>query len=58
VMENIRELAVLNNQFYSASTLSLSLGLATSTPGERLETVVRRAEAGMAEDRRPSDPGL
>lgn len=58
VMENIRELAVLNNQFYSASTLSLSLGLATSAPGERLETVVRRAEAGMAEDRRPSDPGL
>lgn len=58
VMENIRELAALNNQFYSATTLSLSLGLATSAPGERLEAVVRRAEAAREADRQPSDLGL
>ena len=55
VMENIRELAALNNQFYSASTLSLSLGVATSTAGERLEMAVRRAEAELAEDRQAAD---
>lgn len=57
VMENIRELAILNNQFYSASTLDLSLGLATSAPGERLEVAVRRAEAQMAEARREGAAG-
>ncbi|WP_428032975.1 diguanylate cyclase domain-containing protein [Ancylobacter sp.] len=57
VMENIRELASLNNQFYSASTLNLSLGLATSAAGERLEAVVRRAEAQVVEARRESDAG-
>ncbi len=57
VMENIRELAALNNQFYSASTLSLSLGHATSSPGERLEAVVRRAEAARAEERRSATHG-
>lgn len=53
VLENIRQLAVINNQFYSASPpLSLSIGLATSRPGERLETVVKRADGLMYEAKR------
>ena len=55
VMENITQLVLLNNQFYSASTLSLSLGMATSTPGERLEAVVKRADALMYEAKRNND---
>ncbi len=55
VMQGIEELVTLNNQFYSASTLSLSIGMATSTPGERLEGVVKRADAMMYEAKRNSD---
>jgi diguanylate cyclase (GGDEF)-like protein len=57
VMENISQLVLLNNQFYSAATLSLSLGMATSTPGERLEAVVKRADALMYEAKRNNDVG-
>jgi diguanylate cyclase (GGDEF)-like protein len=47
VIENIEQLIALNNQFYSATTLSLSMGAATSQPGERLEAAVQRADAMM-----------
>ncbi len=48
----IQKLVELNNQFYSGPVLGLSMGLATSEPGERLETVVRRADLLMYEAKR------
>ncbi|MGA0563258.1 diguanylate cyclase domain-containing protein [Ancylobacter sp. VNQ12] len=55
VMENIEKLIALNNQFYSASTLSVSMGMATSVTGERLEQVVKRADFEMYENKRRAD---
>lgn len=52
VMEEIRRLAELNNQFYPGMALSLSMGAATSAFGERLDEVVRRADAAMYESKR------
>jgi diguanylate cyclase (GGDEF)-like protein len=52
IVERIQKLIELNNQYYSAATLSLSIGAATSEPGERLETVVQRADANMYADKR------
>ena len=68
VMTQIEKLVELNNQFYSGSSLGLSMGIATSAPGERLEAVVRRADLQMYEakrayysaaesDRRKAKPG-
>ncbi|MCS0495345.1 sensor domain-containing diguanylate cyclase [Ancylobacter mangrovi] len=57
VMENIEKLVELNNQFYSASTLALSMGLATSVNGERLEQVVKRADFEMYEAKRNQEGG-
>ena len=48
----IQKLVELNNQFYSGPSLGLSMGLATSQPGERLEAVVRRADLLMYEAKR------
>ncbi|WP_436409592.1 diguanylate cyclase domain-containing protein [Kaistia defluvii] len=50
-IEDIRRLVDLNNQYYSGSALSLSLGAATSAPGESLEDVVKRADARMYEEK-------
>jgi diguanylate cyclase (GGDEF)-like protein len=47
VIETIEKLIALNNKFYSATTLSLSLGSATTQPRERLESAIRRADAAM-----------
>ena len=47
VMEHIRELIEVNNQFYSGVELSLSLGAATCRKGERLEAIVNRADQQM-----------
>ncbi|MFZ2871820.1 sensor domain-containing diguanylate cyclase [Zavarzinia sp.] len=47
LMEEIHRMTELNNQFYPGLHLSLSLGAATSAPGERLEDVVRRADFAM-----------
>jgi diguanylate cyclase (GGDEF)-like protein len=47
IIEAIRGLVSLNNQYYSGAALSLAIGAATSRPGERLEAVVRRADAAM-----------
>ncbi len=52
VMEEVRRLTELNNQFYPGMALSLSLGAATSASGERLEDVVRRADVAMYEAKR------
>jgi diguanylate cyclase (GGDEF)-like protein len=48
----IQTLVELNNQFYAGPSLGLSMGLATSQPGERLEAVVRRADLLMYETKR------
>ena len=48
----IQTLVELNNQFYSGVPLALSMGLATSRPGERLEAVVKRADLLMYEAKR------
>jgi len=52
VMEIIQKLVELNNQFYSASPLALSMGAATSLPGERLEQTANRADALMYQAKR------
>ena len=48
----IDDLVVINNEFYTDLPLSLSMGLATSEPGERLEAVVKRADLAMLEVKR------
>ncbi|HMK81847.1 MAG TPA: sensor domain-containing diguanylate cyclase [Xanthobacteraceae bacterium] len=52
MMEAIEKLAEINNQFYPGSPLSFSIGVATSQPGERLESVVKRADLEMFEAKR------
>ncbi|MCF4166692.1 sensor domain-containing diguanylate cyclase [Zavarzinia compransoris] len=52
VMEEVERLTDLNNQFYPGTRLSLAMGVATSLPDERLEDVVRRADAAMYEAKR------
>lgn len=52
MMRAIRDLVVINNEFYTELPLSLSMGLATSEPGERLEAVVKRADLDMLEAKR------
>jgi diguanylate cyclase (GGDEF)-like protein len=47
VIETIRNLVELNNQFYSAVPIELSIGAATGLSGERLEDVARRADEEM-----------
>jgi diguanylate cyclase (GGDEF)-like protein len=47
VMDDIHRLAELNNQFYSVAPLSFSMGAATTGPGERLESVIKRADGLM-----------
>jgi diguanylate cyclase (GGDEF)-like protein len=52
VLESIENLLEVNNQFYAGLPLSFSMGLATSEPGERLESVVKRADLRMYEAKR------
>ena len=52
IMHAMLNLVDINNQFYSDIELSLSMGLATSEPGERLEAVVKRADLAMFEAKR------
>jgi diguanylate cyclase (GGDEF)-like protein len=52
MMEEVRRLVDLNNQFHPGMPLSLSMGAATNAPGERLEDVVRRADFAMYEAKR------
>ncbi|MCX5514317.1 histidine kinase [Kaistia algarum] len=51
-MENVRRLLDLNNQFYVGAPVSLSMGSATRTHGERIEDIARRADAAMYEAKR------
>ncbi|WP_206952190.1 sensor domain-containing diguanylate cyclase [Trinickia acidisoli] len=52
VAESIRQIIELNNQFYSGPTLSFSMGCATCDRGERIEDMLRDADAAMYEDKR------
>jgi diguanylate cyclase (GGDEF)-like protein len=52
MMKVIDDLVVINNEFYTDLPLSLSMGLATSAPGERLEAVVKRADMAMLQAKR------
>jgi len=52
LVDEMAKLIELNNQFYSGLELSVSVGAATSKPGERLESTVKRADALMYEAKR------
>src|SRR5690606_16972565 len=52
VLENIRKLIELNNQFYGGPPLSFSMGMATCHDGERLDAALKRADMDMYEDKR------
>ena len=53
MIANIEKLLELNNRLrIRASALNFAMGAATSQPGERLERVVRRADAAMYEAKR------
>jgi diguanylate cyclase (GGDEF)-like protein len=52
IADRLIALIDINNQFYSATKLAASLGLATAQPGERLDTVIRRADERMYEAKR------
>ena len=52
MMDNINKLVEINNQFYSGLILGLSMGVATSRPGERLEPVAQRADLLMFKAKR------
>jgi diguanylate cyclase (GGDEF)-like protein len=52
VLATLAELIAVNNQYYPDFELSLSIGIATSRPGERLEQVVKRADMRMLQAKR------
>lgn len=52
MLELLNDLVEINNQFYPELPLSLSVGIATSRPGERLEAVVKRADLLMLQAKR------
>ncbi|MDO9414400.1 MAG: sensor domain-containing diguanylate cyclase [Pseudolabrys sp.] len=52
LMKVILDLVGINNEFYTDLPLSLSMGIATSQPGERLEAVVKRADLAMLQAKR------
>ncbi len=52
MIESIGKLIEINNQFYPDLPLSLSIGIATQRPGERLEAVVKRADLRMLDAKR------
>lgn len=52
VLANVSKLTELNNQFHGDTALSLSLGVATSEPGESMEALAKRADRMMYADKR------
>jgi diguanylate cyclase (GGDEF)-like protein len=52
VLTSLAELVELNNQYYPDIPLSISTGIATSRPGDRLEQVVKRADMKMLHAKR------
>ncbi|GLS18559.1 diguanylate cyclase [Labrys miyagiensis] len=51
VVGDIERLVEINNQYYSTLALSLSIGVATSQDGEKLESVAKRADLLMYENK-------
>ncbi len=52
VVEALFKLVEMNNQFYSQRTLKVSVGMATSKVGERLESTIKRADLRMYNNKR------
>lgn len=52
LVEEIRSLVEINNQYYSNIPLDMSIGWATSNIGEKMESVAKRADLLMYEDKR------
>jgi diguanylate cyclase (GGDEF)-like protein len=52
VLASLAELIEVNNQYYPDLELSMSTGIATSRPGDRLEQVVKRADLQMLHAKR------
>ncbi|MET0707381.1 MAG: sensor domain-containing diguanylate cyclase [Tardiphaga sp.] len=52
VLAALTELIEVNNQYYPDLLLSMSTGISTSRPGERLEQVVKRADMRMLQAKR------
>jgi diguanylate cyclase (GGDEF)-like protein len=52
VVESLRKVVELNNQFYAGAPLSFALGIAVCFPGERLEETVKRADTLMYQAKR------
>jgi diguanylate cyclase (GGDEF)-like protein len=52
VLASLMELIEINNQFYPDLPLSISAGIATSRPSDRLEQVVKRADMKMLHAKR------
>ncbi|MDH4439361.1 MAG: diguanylate cyclase [Rhizobium sp.] len=52
MIETINEILKINNQFYSDALLSVSMGTATSEPGESMEAIMKRADDAMYEHKR------
>ena len=52
MLERVRSLVELNNQYYPGAMLSLAMGCATAQKGERLEAAVTRADEAMFENKR------
>jgi diguanylate cyclase (GGDEF)-like protein len=52
VLGSLDQLVALNNQYYPDHELSISAGIATSRPGDRLELVVKRADLKMLHAKR------
>ncbi|WP_426398920.1 diguanylate cyclase domain-containing protein [Ralstonia sp. R-29] len=57
LMESLRTLVELNNQFYSGPVLGFSMGCATCDDGGRLEDALRDADVAMYEDKRIQHEG-
>lgn len=52
MMQRVRELSELNNQFYGGPVLSFSMGTATCRQGERLESALHQADQRMYASKR------
>jgi PleD family two-component response regulator len=52
MIDAVRQLVEMNNQFYPGAPLSFSMGAATCQRGDRLEAGVQRADLLMYEEKR------
>lgn len=57
LVESLRKLVELNNQFYPGAELGFSMGYATCHEGGRLEETLREADVAMYEDKRVQHEG-